>query len=118
MDIDLLYPETAIMSAGTKLRVMRIVRTVVATHMGGVGYEGESLYLAPDDIDIVLQPYNFHNTRLRLPYRVRIFGHDYPDRMANIEERCGGIASNLSGFVSGGLDNSQLVILSQTDLVS
>lgn len=84
------------MNESDKSRFMDEVTLSVARRLECLDYDGSPVMLAPDEIDVFLEPYDEGDVRLGSVFVIEITAYDYPDRMANIQERLGAIGADLS----------------------
>lgn len=80
----LLYPQGTIWRTSTKQVIMDALRECISEHMNGTDYEGFGLGLTPQRVEVLLQAYSRDDAGLGSLFVLRISGHDYPRRMANI----------------------------------
>ena len=85
--------------------LQRTLCEAVAKYLDCNDHEGIPLHLVADDIDVMCFAYGDHD-KVGAQLIIEVTGYDYPDRMANIEERLlailrGGIPVSIPRIASG-----------------
>jgi hypothetical protein len=86
-DVKLYYPRGQYESSEAKANLMDAVSASVAIALECADYAGEPLNLHAAEVELTLVPYERACSRRTSQLVVEIVGHDYPDRMRDIDDR-------------------------------
>ena len=90
------FPRSLFNSESERGLFIEEIRVAVAGALSSRDYNGTMVELKPDEVDVILSPYENAAVRAGAIMMVALKGFDYPDRMQNIGDRLKSVAEALT----------------------
>jgi hypothetical protein len=92
-------PRGTLRNALVKRAFIEDIKRIVSYHLNGLDYESCHMGLTPEEVTVILIPYELDDVSLDTPFVVKIDGLDFPDRMVSLSSRLTAIGADIKQIV-------------------